>query len=224
MRKPASPRPSSGLAMGAAGQDLPVLYHATLAGYLPAIAEAGLVPSTGRGAGVGKGAYGSWSRGKVFLSGPENAFFWFSMVERHAEVISDNIRQDGAVPVLLRIKNLRRLLQDDTVAQAEHQGDSYYVRRRIPPAQLEVFNGQRWVKIDRFSDDEEVSEFVREHTVCQRDEPLTEAQWEAALDRGEDPESDCDFIDLKRDDYKQPTTMPPEIYPGLVRGRSARRQ
>lgn len=202
--------------MGAAGQDLPVLYHATLAGYLPAIAEAGLVPSTGRGAGVGKGAYGSWSRGKVFLSGPEDAFFWFSTVEQHAD--SDNVREDGAVPVMLRVQNLRRLLQDDTVAHAEYKTDSYYVRRRIPPAQLEVFNGSRWVKISRLSDDEEVSEFVREHTVCQRDEPLTEAQWEAALERGEDPEGDCDWVELKQNEYHQPTTMPMEIYPGLARG------
>ncbi len=202
--------------MGAAGQDLPVLYHATLAGYLPAIAEAGLVPSTGRGAGVGKGAYGSWSRGKVFLSGPEDAFFWFSTVEQHAD--SDNVREDGAVPVMLRVQNLRRLLQDDTVAHAEFKTDSYYVRRRIPPAQLEVFNGSRWVKISRLSDDEEVSEFVREHTVCQRDEPLTEAQWEEALERGEDPEGDCDWVELKQNEYHQPTTMPMEIYPGLVRG------
>lgn len=205
--------------MGAAGQDLPVLYHATLAGYLPAIAEAGLVPSTGRGAGVGKGAYGSWSRGKVFLSGPEDAFFWFSTVEQHAD--SDNVREDGAVPVMLRVQNLRRLLQDDTVAHAEYKTDSYYVRRRIPPAQLEVFNGSRWVKISRLSDDEEVSEFVREHTVCQRDEPLTEAQWEAALERGEDPEGDCDWVELKQNEYHQPTTMPMEIYPGLARGQRA---
>lgn len=204
--------------MGAAGQDLPVLYHATLAGYLPAIAEAGLMPSTGRGAGVGKGGYGGWSQGKVFLSGPQDAFYWFTRVEEHGEAGSDDIRRDGAVPVLLRIQNLRRMLQDDTVARAENQSDSYYVRRRIPPAQLEVFNGARWVKIDRYSDDEEVADLVREHTVCQRDEPLTEAQWEEALERGEDPEGDCDWVELKQNEYSQPTTMPMEIYPGLARG------
>ncbi len=209
--------------MGPAGQDLPIVYHATLAGYLPGIAEAGLVPSTGRGAGVGKGAYGSWSEGKVFLSGLADAFFWFARAEEHAEGASDNPREDGTIPVMLRVKNLRRMLGDDTVAKAEGHHDSYFVRRRIPPQQIEVFNGQRWVSVGQFSDDDEVRDFVREHTVCQRDEPLTEEAWEAAMDRGEDPEADCDWVELKYDGSSDPTTMPPEIHPGhgMSRGRAA---
>jgi len=211
-------RSRPGYAAGPAGQDLPVLYHATMAGYLPGIAEAGLVPSGGRGAGVGKGAYGSWSAGKVFLSGPEDAFFWFGTVEQHAGAGSDNPRRDGMIPVLLRIKNLRRLLGEDTVAKAEMHSDSYFVRRRIPPAQIEVYNGQRWVRVDRYSDDDEVLELVREHTVCERDTPITEEEWESS----EAPEDDCDWVALKMDEQQQPTTMPPEIYPGLSRGRAGR--
>lgn len=149
------------------------IYHVTTAAKLPSIAEHGLVPSRGTGGGVGRYGYQDWSRGKVFLTGKRDAFYWHGRVEAHAEDQTDDLRGDRAVPVVLRVKNLRRMLQADTVARSEGQDDSYFVRRRIPPGQLQVFDGQRWVSVERYSDEDEVEEFVDrhlEHVVGEEDE------------------------------------------------------
>lgn len=204
---------AAGRAAGPAGQNIPIVYHATLATYLPSIAEHGLVPSTGRGGGVGKGAYGSWSQNKVFVSGPSDAFYWFGRVEEHGEAGSDDVRRDAAIPVMLRMRDLRRLLQADTVAKSEGQDDSYYVRRRIPPNQIEVFNGLKWVPVDRFGDSDDVEEFARKHTSCERDEPEEERDEDE-----DDGEEHCDYtslIDVVRGGDSMRSTMPPEIYPSI---------
>jgi hypothetical protein len=218
-------RAPAGYAMGPRGQELDALYHATLAAYLPSIYEHGLQPSGGRGAGLGKGGYEGWSRGKVFLSGPEDAYEWFSLVETHAESEFDDPRAEGAVPVVLRIRNLRRLVQEDRVAAAEHKLDSYYVRRPIPARQLEYFDGRKWKAIDLY-DEDEVLEFSERHTECVREED------ERGEDEyGEDEERECDYTTLKEVERDTPlgrlsmsSTLPPELYPsaGLSRG-SARR-
>lgn len=214
-------RRALGMAMSPTGQDLPVVYHATLAGFLPAIYEIGLVPG-GSGRGVGKGAYAAWSGGKIFLSGPQDAFFWFRRVEEHGEYGSDDIRHDGAIPVMLRVQNLRRLLNDDTVAASEMKSDSYYVRRPIPSRQIQVFNGRKWAGVDMFSDDEEVEEFVRAHTVCEHDGDGGDGD-KGDEDDGydENGEEECDFVSLRQvvhNGHEMNSTFPPELYPGAVGG------
>ncbi len=140
------------------------IYHVTYAANLPSIAEEGLL-LCGGGAGVGRGGYEGWSKGKVFLTGKDNLLYWYGRVEEHGTDRSDDVRGDMLVPVVLRVKNLRRLLKEDTVAARDNQNDSFYVRRRIPSSQLEAFTGDRWVPVQDLADSDTVMQEIVEPAV-----------------------------------------------------------
>lgn len=176
------------------------IYHVTYAANLPSIAEEGLLPGGG-GAGVGRGGYENWSKGKVFLTGKDNLFHWFGRVEEHGESRSDNVHDDMLVPVVLRVKNLRRLLKEDAVAARENQSDSYYVRRRIPSSQLEAFTGDRWVPVNDLADSDTVMQEIVEPSMRRVEEDDGYYDWR--LVRRETKQGPIEIM----------RTFPPKLWP-----------
>lgn len=191
-----------GRAVGVRGEELDAVYHVTLARNLPSIAESGLVASRGMEEGAGRGAYSTWSRGKVFLTAAKGVHFWHTVLEQRANDESDDMAEDRAVPVVLRVRNLRRLLHDDTVAVSEGAKGAYYVRRRIPPRQIEVFDGERWMPVSDYADDDTVDAYVFEHLESEEDVD-GETFW-SLRDR---------IVFGKHGSRKIPSTIPADLYP-----------
>lgn len=193
---------SLGRAVGRRGEQLDVVYHVTLARNLHSIARFGLAPSRGTGHGVGKGGYARWSKGKVFLTDAVGVLFWHGRVEDHAEhEYGDELSDAAAVPVVLRIRNLRRLLHDDTVAAQEGTLGAYYVRRPIPSRQVEVFDGDGWVSVSKYLDREEVESYVGQHLEKHGDDDDTWESFRTVVRRFPGGPASMD------------STMPPELWP-----------
>ena len=191
-----------GAAAGLAALGVSTIYHVTYAANLPSIAENGLLPSSGVGGGVGRGSYKDWSKDKVFLTGKKDVWYWFGRVEEHGFDRSDDMHADMLVPVVLRVKNLRRVLKKDEVAANESRADSFYVRRRIPSSQLEVFTGSGWKPVTAFTDEESVlSEIVDPAMHLVEDEDGARYDWKLA--RRESPRGPVEMI----------RTYPPKLRP-----------
>lgn len=121
------------------------LYHVTWYRSLEGLAEDGLQPRSG---GLGIGAYEGHSSGRVFLTGPGSVRHWFSRVEDHAQGRSDNVLEDGYIPVVLRVPEPEDI-SDDDVAQSETiaASESYYVEDGFEPDRIEVWNGSAWIPV-----------------------------------------------------------------------------
>lgn len=195
-------RRTTGRAVGQRGEQYDTLYHVTLARNLSSIAESGLIPSRGMEEGVGRGHYSTWSRGKVFLGAPRSVHYWHRAYECRANDEADNMLEQQSVPVVLRVRNLRRLLQTDTVAASEGAKGAYFVRRPIPARQIEAFDGKQWVPVTRFQDDETVEAYVLDHVESVDD--IDGESYTTLRDR---------IVFDKSGPRKIPSTIPVELYP-----------
>jgi hypothetical protein len=128
------------------------LYHVTYYGRLAPIAARGLRPGQPRS--IGGEVYDSHRKRRVFLTEGGGVFFWHSRTEAFAEHNSDNVIEDGLVPVVLRVR--RAMLEEDNDLELDEIGTSdsggyeswMLVDNIILPEDIEVWNGRRWVSID----------------------------------------------------------------------------
>ena len=75
------------------------VYHVTFYRNLDRILNEGLKPSGG--SGINLPSHREHSKGKLFFSDFEDVDFWYNNFEKSAEAQSDNILNDGLVPIIL---------------------------------------------------------------------------------------------------------------------------
>lgn len=124
------------------------LYHVTTYRRLREIAERGL--ERGRARAIGASAYDDHARRGIFLTSAEGVFFWHSRAEDHAEHGSDDLLEDGVVPVVLRIDE-RGIpddrLEGDPIGTHDARADAWIAEGPIDPEYIEVFDGDDWIPI-----------------------------------------------------------------------------
>lgn len=134
-------------------KDTDYLYHVTTYRRLETIAEEGLV--RGHARAIGASALDDHARKGIFLTELGGVFFWYSRAEEHAEHGSDDLLEDGAVPVVLRTPwgdELEDALDADEIGSNDAKAAAYIAEQPIDGADLEVFDGKRWIAIDDWED------------------------------------------------------------------------
>lgn len=129
------------------------LYHVTYYCNLKSIARRGLV--AGHGKAIGRGNF-SHSRGRVFLTEADGILFWMERYEAFAEHDSEDVLEDGLVPVVLMFTDSvvtelveKGRLEDDALGTRDANAPAYYVEDlTITPDEILVWNGQEWTTID----------------------------------------------------------------------------
>lgn len=129
-------------------KDTSYVYHVTTYRRLEAIAERGLL--RGRARAIGAPSLDSHAAQGIFLTDPEGVFFWHGRAELHAEAGSDDVLEDGVVPVVLRVDV--EDVPDDELAPDEEgtrdaSADAWIAQGPIESDDIEVFNGKKWVEI-----------------------------------------------------------------------------
>jgi len=120
------------------------LYHVTFDGSLDSIGQGGLDPSV---VGVwDDSSYGAHSRGRVFLTDEDGIQFWYNRFEEQSNARSDDPREDGAVPVVLRVRVPEDLLHEDPLGSRDSLAGAYYVLEPIGPSDIELWDGDGWVE------------------------------------------------------------------------------
>lgn len=120
-------------------------YHVTYLRFVESILREGLSP--GANGGVGRGAYSSWSNGKLFFSTCQGDLsYWIGRYEDHAADRSDDFVEDLMIPVVLRFEVSD--YEIDSVGQNEGRQCSFFTTQKIPPEDLEVFYNGNWSWLD----------------------------------------------------------------------------
>lgn len=120
----------------------PELYHVTYYNRLDSIAEHGLHPNQPRS--IGAPSYDSHARGRVFLSDARGVSLWAQRAEEFAYHNSDDPREDGLVPIVLKVTGVENLQHDSEGTRDSGGGKAWFVTEVIPPENLAVWNGQSW--------------------------------------------------------------------------------
>lgn len=128
------------------GDEPEVLYHVTYWSRLERIAEHGL--ERGRGRAIGGPAYDTHARRGVFLTELDGVYSWHARAEDHAENGSDNVLEDGLVPVVLRMPRAAAgELEPDDVGSEDAQAEAFIAHGPIKASALEVYDGKEWVDV-----------------------------------------------------------------------------
>lgn len=130
-----------------AGQKPPrYLYHVTYHNRLPSIAEHGLHPNQPRS--IGAPSLDGHARGKLFFSDDAGVHFWHSRAEQFAEHNSDNIAEDGLVPMVLRVpEHYLDAPQPDDQGSRDSLAEALTTTKPIQPRHIEYFDGRDWTPI-----------------------------------------------------------------------------
>jgi len=116
------------------------LYHVTFARNLEGIAERGLIPYSGGG------ITGGGDPDKVFASEAEHVSYWLSKAEQWAYDRSDNLAEDGWVPVVIRFPRTDvEAIENDEIAVKEDTGEGSYKATTVIPDHMQAWNGKAWV-------------------------------------------------------------------------------
>lgn len=98
-------------------------------------------------------------RGKVFLTEEDGVPYWMNKAEEHAEANSDDVKEDGLVPVVLRVApgctspRINRHLKPDAIGTRDALADAWTTHKTIDPGCLDVFVGppsDTWEEIDEW--------------------------------------------------------------------------
>ncbi len=126
-------------------------FHATYTGRLEGIARHGLVVGAPRS--IGAASYDAHAGQGVFVSGPAGVPYWYEKAQAFANDRSDDIVDDGLVPVVLRIYFDADELEDDEVANDESvHADAFISPAAVAAAELEVWDGEEWIAIEYWED------------------------------------------------------------------------
>ena len=125
----------------------PYLYHATYFNRLPFIEIEGLQPFQRRS--IGSEAYSGHARGRIFLTARDGVEFWTTRAEEFAEHASDDVLEDGLIPVLLRVRisDVAGLTPDDLGTSDAFAG-AWMTTEAIEPDALEIWVGSSWAPLD----------------------------------------------------------------------------
>ena len=123
------------------------LYHVTFYNRLSDIASRGLVPDARSAIGVG--GYAGHSKSKTFLTVFDGVSFWYSRARDHAENQSDDVKEDGLAPVVLRIKNYGAL-EADGPGTRDATDDAFTTVEKIPASVIDVWTGSKWVNVKQW--------------------------------------------------------------------------
>jgi len=150
------------------------LYHVTYLANLDKIATSGLLPNANNG--IGGPALKSYKAGKVFLTDAGGVDFWLNRAEMFAYNDSDNIAEDGLVPVVLRVVEPKYLTKDEEGTN-DSGHEAYYCSR--VNSEIEVWTGNQWQSI--YSANLDPHTFVDEEGYIQ-ESPLTKPKFAGAGD------------------------------------------
>lgn len=161
------------------------LYHVTYYSRLASISTRGLKPNQSRS--IGNEVYDFHRKRRVFLTTGEGVFFWHSRAEAFAEHNSDNVIEDGLVPIVLRV--LRSTIEEDNDLELDEIGtrdaagyESWMlVNNIILPEDLEVWNGRRWVSVEDYEGSIDPEVAVDVEIDEDDDEPLYSFKQESPL-------------------------------------------
>lgn len=127
------------------------LYHVTYHNRLPSIADNGLQPDQSRS--IGGGGYDGHARGKLFFSDAEGTKFWHSRAEDHAEHNSDNIAEDGLVPMVLRVaEHHLGPTEVDEAGGRDSLAEAVTTKQPVQPHHIQYFDGIDWTNIHLHGD------------------------------------------------------------------------
>lgn len=126
----------------------PYVYHVTYYRNLESIAESGLNFNGMGGANFGKEFLIRHSQtGTFFVSNIQGVKYWIRTLEEQANDRSDNIEEDGLIPIVLKFRlNERKHLPDE---HGETQWDRK-TDRYIPAEGLWVWDGLRWQPVQEW--------------------------------------------------------------------------
>ena len=124
------------------------LYHVTTYRRLETIAEDGL--RRGHARAIGAPSYDANAARGIFLTDPEGVFFWHARAEDHAEHGSDDVLEDGSIPVVLRV-DVDDLpdeeLDEDEAGTKDACADAWISEGPVDPENIEVFDGEAWIQV-----------------------------------------------------------------------------
>lgn len=130
------------------------LYHVTTYRRLESIAERGL--RRGHARAIGAPALDGHAARGIFLTEPEGVFFWHARAEQHAEHGTDDLLEDGVVPIVLRVdaRNLpdEELEEDEEGTRDSGGHEAWISDGPIEPEDIEAFDGERWIPIADWED------------------------------------------------------------------------
>jgi len=128
------------------------LYHITYYNRLENISKDGL--KTGARRSIGGASYDGHSAGNLFLTDRNGIKFWYNRAEAFAEHNSDNIYEDGYVPVVLKIT---KPVQDDELdiddlGSRDSLSDAYKYQGNVEPEYIELWDGSTWISVEDWWD------------------------------------------------------------------------
>jgi hypothetical protein len=119
------------------------VYHITFFNNLGSIEKIGLVPSVCGALAKGEDVGGP---GKVFMTHQGGIPYWYGQMEKHARDTSDEIFENGHVPIVTRFMEPREVMEDQS-GTMDALNQSYYVEHEIAPDGIEIWNGNSWAPI-----------------------------------------------------------------------------
>lgn len=123
------------------------LYHVTYFNRLEGIQEHGIIP--GARESIGGAGLGKHKRGRVFITAPEGVKFWFGRADDWAYHNSDDMLEDGLVPVVLRFPEPDNLT-DDWIGSREARAAAYMSTSEIPADEIEAYFDGTWYPVDEY--------------------------------------------------------------------------
>lgn len=126
------------------------LCHVTHFNRLENISKNGLTPGAARS--IGGSAYDTHAAKGIFLTDFGGVDFWYNKAEAFAEHNSDNVYEDGLVPVVLRIDydGLQTDLETDEPGSTDSRQDAFIHRGPIGPEHIEVWTGSDWIPVEDY--------------------------------------------------------------------------
>lgn len=162
------------------------LYHVTFAGRLEDIAEGGLRPNAPRA--IGGVAYDAHRKGKVFFTQRAGGFHWFGKVEEWGRDATEDMLEAGFTPVVLRVLDDDPNLEEDTVANSETiHAHAWFLKRTIPPEEIEVWTGTEWVPIEEWHLVDVESSYTVESDPGDEESGLEPTEWNQLKSWRENP-------------------------------------
>lgn len=126
-----------------------IVYHATFYRNLSGIAEHGLDHSNKAGNNFHQ--YGHHTEDRTFFSATlSNARFWINALENLGNHNSDDVLEDGLIPIILRFRFNRRPTTDRWQADdlSDVGRDDYYTWKVIQPQSIQWWDGKIWKSVD----------------------------------------------------------------------------
>ena len=125
------------------------LYHVTYSGRLAGIAGAGLIP--GAAESIGGQTYAGHRKGAIFLTEPDGLSFWHEKAEEWAHHRSDDLLEDGLIPVVLRVWPDVECKHDEPGTR-DAGSTAWKCLGRVEPDEIEIWSGVKWLPVDEYED------------------------------------------------------------------------